>query len=141
MSHFTPYLMFDGNCEEAMQFYRACFGGELGYFCRYGDAPMEVPVEQQTKIMHVEFKFWGGSIMACDHLQREDVFLPKAGTNMHLSLGFESGRVMKKTFDRLKEGGNVTMEVREQFWGDKFGMLTDKYGVNWMFSCAGNKSK
>lgn len=141
MSHFMPYLMFNGNCEEAMNFYKACIGGELGYFCRYGDSPMEVPVEQQNKILHVEFKFWGGSIMACDHLQRDDVLQPKVGTNIHLSLGFESRRDLKTTFQKLKVGGKVTMELREQFWGDEFGMLIDKYCVNWMFSCAGNKTK
>ncbi len=141
MQNLTPYLMFNGNCEEAMNFYKECFGGELGYMGRYGDSPMEVPPEQRDKIMHVELKFWGGSIIASDHMDCTGYTINTDGANIHLSLGFDSDRKMARTFKRLKRGGSVTMELREQFWGDKFGMLTDRFGIKWMFSCHGCKEE
>ncbi|KAA3609240.1 MAG: VOC family protein [Calditrichaeota bacterium] len=139
MKHLTPYLMFNGDCEEAVNFYKECFDGELGYMGRYGDSPMEVPQAQQAKIMHVEFKFWGGSIMASDHMDCAGYTTKSGDSNIHLSLGFDSIEKMHKTFDLLKRDGTVTMKLQEQFWGDTFGMLTDKFGIKWMFSCNGCK--
>ena len=141
MQNLTPYLMFNGNCEQAMNFYKECFGGELGYMGRYGDSPMDVPPEQRDKIMHVEFKFWGGSIMASDHMDSAGYTTEANGANVHLSLGFASDKQMHKSFDLLKQGGKVTMDLCEQFWGDKFGMLTDRFGIKWMFSCHGCKEE
>lgn len=134
MKNLTPYLMFNGNCEEAINFYQTCFDGEIGYIGTYADAPMEVSESQKGKIMHVEFKFWGGTILASDDLDNADYTTKPENTNIHLSLGFEDEAEMEKVYNLLGQGGQRTMEIKEQFWGSKFGMLTDKFGIKWMFS-------
>jgi PhnB protein len=135
MEKMNPYLMFDGNCEAAINFYKDIFDGEIGYFGRFSESPNEVTDSDKNKIMHVEFKFWGGSILASDHVESAGYTTKSEGSNIHLSLGFNSEGKMEETFNKLKQGGDVTMNIKEQFWGSKFGMLTDKFGIRWMFSC------
>lgn len=134
MQNLTPYLMFNGNCEEAMNFYKEALNGEIGYMGRFGDSPMEVPEAQKNRIMHVEFSFWGGKIMASDHADEAGFTTPANGANIHLSLGFDDTSKMEETFNKMAEGGKVTMPLQDTFWGDRFGMLQDKFGINWMFS-------
>ena len=64
MGKFAPYLIFKGNCEEAVNFFKECFNGEIGLMGRYGDSPMEVPASRKDKIVHVELKFQGNSILS-----------------------------------------------------------------------------
>ncbi len=135
MKHFRPYLFFNGNCEEALNFYKECFNGEITDIGRYGDSPMPVPDSNKNKIIHAEFKFWGGSIMMSDQMESTSDASEIESTRIQLSLEFEDADKMQATFDKLKQDGSVTMELKEQFWGDKFGMMTDKYGIKWMFNC------
>ena len=67
MEKLAPYLMFNRNCEEAVNFYKECFNGEIGLMGRYGDSPMEVPESRKDKIMHVDLMVWRGSILASDN--------------------------------------------------------------------------
>lgn len=134
MQSLIPYLMFDGNCEEAILFYKDCFNGEVPYMGRFGDAPMEVLPEEKNKIMHTEFRFWGGAFMASDHIKSSGLTADPNTSTIHLSLGFENNKQMDQTFERLKEGGRVTMELQETFWGDRFGMIQDRFGINWMLN-------
>ena len=89
MQNLTPYLMFNGTCEKAMHFYKDCFDGELGYLGRYGDSPMNVDPADKDKIMHVEFKFWGGSIMASDHIDKANYTTPAHGPMSILAWGLK----------------------------------------------------
>jgi PhnB protein len=139
VKNLTPYLMFNGDCEEALNFYKVCLGGEIGYMGRYGDVPMGAQESDKNKIMHASFTFWGGSLMASDHVKEAGYTTEGGGGNVHLSLGFDSLEEEEATFNKLKEGGTVTMELQDQFWGDRFGMLRDKHGINWMFSCSAKK--
>ncbi len=141
MKNLVPYLMFNGTCEEALNFYKDGLNGELGYVGRYGDAPLDIPEDQKNKIMHAEFKFWGGAFLASDALEEADYTTAAQGSNVHLSLGFEDRAEMDDVFNKLKQGGRVTMELQEQFWGDYFGMLTDRFGIHWMFNCPGEQTK
>ncbi|MBC8465634.1 glyoxalase/bleomycin resistance/extradiol dioxygenase family protein [bacterium] len=136
MENLTPYLRFNGQCEEALNFYKDCFDGEITLIVRYSDAPWDVPEEKKNEIMHSDFKFWAGKIMACDQMEKTDQTANSAESNIHLNLGFTVYEDrMRSTWDRLKIGGTVTMKLEKQFWGDIFGMLTDKYGICWMFDC------
>lgn len=135
MKNLTAYLMFNGDCEAAMNFYKECLGGEIGYMGRYGDMPSGTPESEKNKIMHASFTFWGGALMASDHVKEAGYTTDAGGSNVHLSLGFDEIQDMEDTFNKLKEGGKVTMELQDQFWGDRFGMLQDRHGINWMFSC------
>ena len=141
MQALIPYLMFDGNCEEAMQFYIKCFDGELGYIGRFVDSPVPVPDEFRQKIMHVEFKFWAGSLMASDHVPGAGYTTQATGSNIHLSLAYSDPGKMESDFNHLREGGRITMPLQDTFWGDRFGMVRDKFGINWMFSCNMGKSE
>ena len=95
---------------------------------------MEVPESRKDKIMHVELKFWVGSILAPDNLDSTDSSKTDSSC-VHLSLGFEHTLKMERTYKKLKQDGQAKMPLKEQFWGDKFGMLTDKFGIKWMFNC------
>ena len=139
MEKLKPYIMFNGDCEEAVNFYKTCFNGKIAILRRYGDSPMEIPKTQKNKILHVELQFWGGSILASDQMDSEESS-KKANSSIQLSLGFEDPLKMEKTFNCLKQDGLVTMELKEQFWGEKFGMLTDKFGIKWMFNCPKKES-
>ncbi|MCB9266986.1 MAG: VOC family protein [Lewinellaceae bacterium] len=136
MQDLVPYLMFDGNCEEAMHFYKEVFDGEIPYMGRFGDGQMEnVPESAKNWVMHSSLKFWGGSIMASDTLPGNPLASDGTGARVHLSLNFEDTGKLESTFGRLKAGGNVAMELQDTFWGDRFGMITDRFGISWMLSC------
>jgi len=77
--------------------------------------------------------------MASDHMKGAGFTSEASGSNVHLNLSFIDEDEMMVAFNKLKTGGNVTMEIDEMFWGDKFGMLTDKYGIHWMFNCSKKK--
>ncbi|MCA9457455.1 MAG: VOC family protein [Nitrospira sp.] len=136
MQSLIPYLMFDGNCEEAIHFYKDIFDGEIPYMGRFGDGQMEdVPEEAKNRVMHSTLNFRGGTIMASDTMPGAPFTSDGKGNQIHLSLGFDKLDKLASTFDDLKEGGKVTMELQDTFWGDRFGMITDRFGISWMLSC------
>lgn len=141
MKNLTPYLMFNGNCEEALNFYKESLEGEITFLSRYKDSPMQVPPEEQEKIMHATLHFWGGDIMASDNIQSAEYTTAATGSSIHLSLGFEDPEHIRRVFSCLSTGGKITMPPRKQFWGSEFGMLTDKFGIHWMFSYGEEKEK
>ena len=100
---------------------------------------MEVPESRKDKIVPVELKFWGGSILASDNMESKESSKTDRSC-VHLSLDFEDPLKMELTYEKLKQDGQATMPLKEQFWGDKFGMLTDKFGIKWMFNCPKKES-
>lgn len=132
MPSVTPYLNFSGNCEEAIEFYKEALQGELLSVVRFRDMPgQEVPAEMADKIMHCVLVADDVIIMASDAItdtQRQ------GSSSISLSLDFESEDEQTETFDALAVGGTVTMALQEAPWGARFGMLTDKYGVSWLFN-------
>ena len=79
-------------------------------------------------------KFWGGSILAFDNMDSTESSKTDSSC-VHLSLGFEDLLKMELTYENLKQDGQATMPLKEPFWGDKCGMLTDRLGIKWMFNC------
>lgn len=128
----APYLVFDGNCEEAMEFYAQVFDGEITALNRYDNAPMNMPANYRQKIMHAEMLFESNRIQGCDVLPTEE---NKHGTDFSLSISVVEVFVLDRVFNRLAEGGVITMPLQDTFWGARFGMITDKFGIRWMFSC------
>ncbi len=128
----APYLFFNGNCEEALLFYKHCFEGEINVLNRYEDAPMQIPDNYRHKVMHAELRFENNRIQACDIHPAEKWI---NGTDFSLSIGVDEVFVLDKVFNKLAEGGNITMPLQDTFWGARFGMIKDKFGVKWMFSC------
>lgn len=136
MAGLQTYLLFNGNCEEAVKFYCDTFKGEVLFTSRYGDAPVDVTEDSKNKIIHCVFKIRGTEMMASDSHSGNDV---NFGNNIQLSLAFDKNTDPTEAFNKLAEGGKVTMPLQQTFWAIKFGMLTDKFGVNWMFNQAAEK--
>lgn len=138
MKTVNPYLNFPGTTEEAFNFYRSVFGGELVGLTRFKDTPEagRVPENEKEKIMHVSLPLGNGTtLMATDALESMGHPL-KVGNNVHLTLEAESEEEANKLFTGLSAGGKVTMPMAKTFWGAYFGMVNDKFGVQWMISYA-----
>jgi PhnB protein len=131
MEAIIPYLTFNGNASEALDFYSKALNGNVDYKQTFGESPMESPESQKDKIMHASFKAGDLHFLVSDSMQGQPV---NPGGNLSLSLNFNDADEMNKTFSALSEGGKVTMELQDTFWGARFGMLQDKYGFNWMFN-------
>lgn len=123
----NPYLAFNGNTREAMEFYANALGGVLEVQT-FGDAGQAAP-EDKDRVMHARLEADAITLMASDGMPGQEV---KFGDNVSLSLNGSDAEALRKTFDSLAEGGTVMMPLKEQFWGDTFGMLADRFGVQWM---------
>lgn len=126
------YLTFTGNCEEAMNFYKEALGAEIVLFSRMGDSPMEIPENLKGKIMHARLR------IGENELYMSDTFDPSSlnqGNNVSLSIQTEVTTQLETLFNSLSAGGNVTMPLADAFWGARFGMFVDKFGIHWMFNC------
>jgi PhnB protein len=129
----TPYIMFNGECEKALKFYEKALGGEIKSLMHFEGTPGEEMATDKNQVMHAIFEASGLSFMASDSGQTGGQ--KPTGGNVHLSLNFNDTGEQEKVFNNLADGGNVTMPLQDTFWGARFGMLTDQFGVNWMFNC------
>jgi len=130
----SPYLAFDGNCREAMTFYRDAIGGKLE-FMTFEQMPEEHPVpdEYKDRIMHCALRGEGLELMASDSMPGQGEPLVN-GNTVSLSIATKELEKGRNIFDNLSSGGEVTMEFQPVFWGGNFGMLRDRYGMNWMIT-------
>jgi PhnB protein len=132
-SRLNPYIGFDGTAREAMEFYREVFGGELA-LNTYGEAGAAAPGDE-NKIMHSQLETPAGYfLMASDApagMERS------AGSAITISLSGDDPE-LRGYFEKLSEGGSVTMPLEKQMWGDEFGMLTDRFGTAWMVNISGS---
>ena len=125
----NPFVSFRDNAREALEFYKGVFGGDLllNTFGEYGDpnAP------GADNIMHGQLETDNGmTLMAAD--TPPGMESNAGGGNITISLSGDDEQQLRSYWDKLAEGGNVTMPLEKQMWGDVFGMCTDKYGVPWM---------
>jgi PhnB protein len=121
-----PYIFFAGNAREGMEFYQGIFGGELNVQT-WGEVPDTDPA-MKDKLMHAYLHGGDVSLMGADTLDSD-----KLGTGkITLSLTGDNEEKLRGYFDKLSDGGSVTAPLKKEFWGDTFGMLTDRYGVDWM---------
>ncbi len=137
MTKINAYLTFDGNCREAMTFYQECFGGELT-IQTVAESPMaeQTPEAENDKVMHANLTKGDLVLMAADMIEHEGAGNERVvrGNAITLSLDCSSEDEINMFFSNLSAGGQVTMPLAEQFWGATFGMLTDKFGLNWMLN-------
>jgi PhnB protein len=130
----NPYISFKDSAREAMQFYQTVFGGKLtmSTFAEYQMA--EDPAESD-KIMHAQLDADNGlTLMGADTPNQMEY---NDGSRITVSLSGESDAELRGYWDKLAEGGSVTMPLEQAPWGDSFGMCTDRFGVNWMVNIAG----
>lgn len=145
MTTVNVYLNFDGNCEEAFNFYKSVFGGEFSYIGRYKEMPpvegKPLSQEDAEKIMHVGLPVSTETVLMGSDTGGEWAASFKQGNNFGISINTDSKDEADRLFNGLSAGGTVTMPMNATFWGDYFGMFTDKFGVNWMVSFAMPKEK
>lgn len=134
MATVNPYLNFAGNTEEAFNFYKSVFGGEFSFLQRFKDTPHagELPAEEQDKIMHIALPIGENMVlMATDTLESMGQSI-HPGDNMSLAMSPDSREDAERYFNALSDGGKVVMPLENMFWGAYFGMLVDKFGIQWM---------
>src|SRR5215472_3532533 len=135
-----PYLFFNGNCEEAVEFYRKALGAEIQMTMRYKESPEppppgRVPPGYENKIMHTSFRVGQTTIMASDGCSEEKSKFE--GFSLALSVATEAEA--DRAFAALSAGGKVEMPLTKTFWSPRFGMLEDRFGIGWMVSVLSTK--
>ncbi|WP_153127069.1 VOC family protein [Peribacillus tepidiphilus] len=124
----TPYLTFDGNAREAIEFYKEVFEGEVVEIQTFGEADFPTPPEVDDRVMHAKFKKDELFIMVSDVLLGQSI---EIGNNISLALELESEEEIQKLYDRLSQNGTVLMELQDTFWGAKFAKVKDRFGIIW----------
>lgn len=135
MAAINPYLLFNGNAEEAFNFYKSIFGGEYPIVMRFKDVPAEnkMPESEGEKIMHIALPIGEGNmLMASDVTEAQGKVI--MGTNFNISISTSSEEKADRLFNGLSAGGQVTMPMEKTFWGSYLGMFKDKFDVQWMVS-------
>jgi PhnB protein len=129
----TPYLFFDGRCEEAIEFYKKTLGAEVSMLMRFKDSPEPAPPRMhppgtENKVMHACMRIAGTAVMASDgRAQGKPKF-----EGFALSINPADEAEAERTFKALAEGGQVQMPLSKTFFAKSFGMVTDRFGVTWM---------
>jgi PhnB protein len=137
-SKLNPYLSFEGNTREAMEFYKSVFGGELT-LSTFGEAGMTDHGVKPDGIMHAMLVADNGiTLMAADTATGMREFI--TGTNISISLSGDNEAELTDYYNKLVDGGKVDQPLTKAPWGDTFGMCIDKFGTFWMVNIAGQKS-
>ncbi|BAU28756.1 PhnB protein [Aneurinibacillus soli] len=124
----TPYLTFDGNAREALEYYKDVFKGEILEIKTFGKADFPTPPEVDNRIMHAQFKKDDLFIMVSDAFLGQSV---EKGNNISLALELESEEEIHKLYDALSQKGTILMELQDTFWSAKFAKVRDYFGVIW----------
>ena len=131
-----PYLNFDGQTEDALRFYEKVLGGTLTEIHRFGSMPQAddsgLTSEQKNRVMHVSLELPDGQLIMASDLVEGMGPRRVEGNNVSISVHPASRQDADRIFSALAEGGAITMPIADQFWGDYFGSLTDRFGINWM---------
>ncbi|AOM79993.1 VOC family protein [Pedobacter steynii] len=133
MATINPYLNFEGKTEEAFNFYKSVFGGEFTVIQRFKDMPDgdKMSVDDQNKIMHVSLPINGNVLMGTDTLESMGQKL-NVGDNFSVSVNTDSEAESDQIFNALAVGGEIIMPLEKAFWGAYFGMLKDRFGIQWL---------
>jgi len=131
MKEINAYLIFNGNCREAMTFYQKCLGADL-QLLPFSDAPGgNIPPEARDRVMHARLSKGPTVIMASDDMPGMPF---QQGSNFFISLNCESAQEVEKLFSSLSVNGKVKQAPQETFWAARFAMFTDQFGINWMLN-------
>jgi len=130
-----PYLLFNGQCEQALDFYRKALGAQVQLTMRYKESPEPPPPGMlppgfENKIMHTSFRIGQTTVMASDGCSTEKASFE----GFSLALTVLSEAEADRAFAALADGGKVKMPLAKTFWSPRFGMVEDKFGIGWMVS-------
>lgn len=128
-----PYLNFDGRCEEAFRFYETCLGGKIEGIFYFEGSPMaeHVPAGFGRKVMHATLSLKHETLLGADAPPGQYV----KPQGFAVTLEMADPAVAERIYRELAEGGTVTMALQKTFWAERFGMLTDRWGIPWMINC------
>lgn len=134
--HLNAYLSFDGNCEEAFRYYEKHLGGKITAMLPYSEEPkggsgMAVPDAWKKKIMHASMTIGESVLMGGD--PPPPYYRKPQGVSVNISMNDVDKA--ERMFGALADGGEITMPFAQTFWVKRFGMVTDKFGVQWMINC------
>jgi len=134
MATINPYLNFNGNTEEAFNFYKSVFGGEFATVLRFGEAPgcEAMPEVEKGKIMHIALPIGNGDVLMGTDVVESSGQKLEVGNNISISVSPASKEEADRLFNGLAEDGNVEVPLADAFWGGYFGMLKDRFGIRWM---------
>lgn len=145
MATVNAYINFNGNCEEAFNYYKTVFGNEFIMLSRFSEMPpqegMELSDADMNKIMHVSLPISKETMLMGSDVGGEWAQDLSVGNNITLSITAESKEQADHFFNTLSEGGKVSMPMDKTFWGSYFGMCTDKFDINWMISFGEDQEK
>jgi PhnB protein len=130
MKALNTYLNFDGTTGQAMKFYQQCLGGDL-HLMPFSEVPGDYPKEAKDRIMHARLAVGPLTLMASDIMPGMQFH---QGNNFSICLDCESNEEIERLFSALGNGGKTTMPLHDAFWGARFGMVADKFGISWMFN-------
>jgi len=142
MATTSTYLNFPRQTEEAFTFYKSVFGGEFeGGIHRFAEVPTmpgqpAMKEEDKNLVMHVTLPILGGHRLMGTDAPESMGFKVVFGNNVYINLEPDTRAETTRLFNALAVGGKVEMQLQEMFWGDYFGSITDKFGVQWMFNCS-----
>lgn len=131
MKEITTYLNFDGNARQAMEFYQKCLGGELEVL-PLSATPCNVAEKDKDGLAHARLSKGSATLLMASDATCEMAY--SKGNNFSVSLNCESLPEIQQTFAALGENGKVILPLQDMFWGGHFGVLTDQFGVNWLFN-------
>jgi PhnB protein len=134
----NPHITFDGTAEQAIRLYEHALGAKIETKMLLGDVPgTTAPPGQERRVMHATLRVGEGVIMLSDAQTGDSA---SVHGNIQIALHFAELTEMAQAFDALTEGGQVTVPLQDTFWNARFGMLTDAFGIRWMFNCEMNKA-
>jgi PhnB protein len=125
----NPYLNFKDNAREAMQFYQGVFGGKLD-MQTFADYHASEDPSEADKIMHAQLQADNGILFMAADTPNSMEYRP--GSNFNMSLSGDDEAELRRCFEKLSDGGTVTMPLEQAAWGDTFGMLVDRFGIRWL---------
>ena len=140
MTTINIYLNFKGNCEEVFLFYKSIFGGDFESINRYKEMPHDaspepIPESLDEKIMHISLPISKETVLMGSDVGGQWSNSFKQGNNFTISVNTDNEYEATRIFNSLAEGGKINMPLAKTFWQAYFGMLTDKFGINWMINC------
>jgi PhnB protein len=135
-SRLNPYISFNGNARQAMEFYKSVFGGKLT-LSTFAEAGMAQDPSDADKVMHSTLEVDNGIIFMGSDTPKHMGY--HEGARVSMALNGDNDAELSGYFNKLSVGGKVGMPLGKAPWGDSFGMLTDKYGIEWMVNIAGKK--
>jgi len=145
MTTVNIYLTFNGNCEDAFNFYKSVLGGEFSYVGKFKDMPtaegISYPPGDAEKIMHIGLPISKETVIMGSDSSEAFGQHTQIGNNFSISINTDSKEEADRLFKGLSSDGKITMPMNKTFWGDYFGMFTDKYSINWQISFAENQNQ